>query len=131
MEGWRLGAGIRGAGEPMSVGGLVAIDGFSVLRVWAVVSASDARSCRLLLLERVTSLRSMSSRALFWLFSMLKSSDMSIELLMIFNYKCWMIETNSMLERLSSNWRGKIMPSLGGAVADQFVGPSRSCAISA
>lgn len=56
-----------GAGEPMSVGELVAIDGFDVVIAWAVVVVSDARSCRLFLLESVTCLRSMSSRALFLL----------------------------------------------------------------
>ena len=54
----------------MSVGVLVAIDGFDVVMVWAGEVGSDARACRLLLEEWVTSLRSMSSRALFLLCDM-------------------------------------------------------------
>ena len=68
MEGWTIREGGTGAGEPMSVGVLVAIDGFDVVvMVWAGESVSDARPCRLLLEEWVTTLRSMSSRALFLL----------------------------------------------------------------
>lgn len=62
MEGWNCLESATGAGEPMRVGELVAIDGFDGVMV---------SSCRLLLEERGTSLRSMSSRALFLLcFSM-------------------------------------------------------------
>ncbi len=60
------------AGEPMSVGELVAMDGFDVVVVWVIGFGSEAWSCRLLLLERVIDLRSMSSRALFLLVSMIE-----------------------------------------------------------
>ena len=53
---------------------LVATDGFDVVMVWAGESVSDARACRLLLEEWVTTLRSMSSRALFLLCDMLGCS---------------------------------------------------------
>lgn len=43
--------GVRGAGEPMSVGGLVAIDGCDVFKAWAGEPVSDAWCCRLLLEE--------------------------------------------------------------------------------
>ena len=56
------------------MGVLVAIDGFDVVMVWAGESVSDARACRLLLEEWVTTLRSMSSRALFLLCDMLGCS---------------------------------------------------------
>ena len=42
---------MTGAGEPMSVGELVAIDGFDVVVTWTRESAFDALSCRLLLEE--------------------------------------------------------------------------------
>ena len=58
----------------MSVGVLVAIDGFDV------VSISDARACRLLLEEWVTTLRSMSSRALFLLCDMLGCSEAQVRI---------------------------------------------------
>ena len=75
MEGWTIREGGTGAGEPMSVGVLVAIDGFDVVMVWAGESVSDARACRLRFEEWVTTLRSMSSRALFLLCDMLGCSE--------------------------------------------------------
>lgn len=62
--------GVRGAGEPMSVGGLVAIDGCDVFKAWAGESVSDAWCCRLLLEELVIGLCSLSSSDLFLLVSM-------------------------------------------------------------
>ena len=56
-----------GAGEPMRVGELVAIDGLDGIMAWAVGFGSGAWFCRLLLLERMIDLRSMSWRALFLL----------------------------------------------------------------
>lgn len=81
----------------MSVWGLGAIDG---VIAWAGGSVSDVPACRLLLLERVIGLRSMSSRALFLLFSILKCSDASIESLIILHDGCRVIETSPMFERL-------------------------------
>ena len=53
--------GVTGTGEPMSVGELVAIDGFA----WAGVIVSDAWPCRLLFRKWIASWLSISSRALF------------------------------------------------------------------
>ena len=80
MEGWTIREGGTGAGEPMSVGVLVAIDGFDVVMVWAGESVSDARACRLRLKEWVTTLRSMSSRALFLLCDMLGCSEAQVSI---------------------------------------------------
>lgn len=74
-EGWRLREGMMGAGEPMRVGELVALDGVDGIMGWAVGFGSGAWFCRLLLLERMIGLRSLSSRALFLLFSMTETSD--------------------------------------------------------
>lgn len=121
-----------GAGEPMRVGELVAIDGFDVVVAWAGESVSDGRCCRLFLEEGVTSLRSMSSRALFLLFSMLGCSNVPSGRLKIFDYECWMVGRTLMFESLSSNWWGTITgKSWRDWLADYFSGPSRSCAISA
>ena len=59
MEGWRLWEGDEGVGEPMSVGGLVGMDGL------------EGMFCRLLLLGWDTDPKSVSSRARFRLFVML------------------------------------------------------------
>ena len=48
------------------------MDGVGGIVVRAAVVVSDARFCRLLLLGWDTDLRSVSSRARFWLFSMLE-----------------------------------------------------------
>ena len=73
--------GVVRAGEPISVGELVAVDGFDVVVVWVIEFGSEAWSCRLLLLERAIDLRSMSSRALFLLVSMIEIAG-SVEGLM-------------------------------------------------
>lgn len=70
MEGWNSLERARGAGEPTRVGELVAIDGFDGVM---------ASSCRLLLEERGTSLRSVSSRALFLLCSMSECYDCQLK----------------------------------------------------
>lgn len=62
MEGRTISEGVVGAGEPMSVGELEAMDG--VVAFWA---GSDDWCCLLFLEEWFTSLRSLSSRALFLL----------------------------------------------------------------
>ena len=76
--------GVEGAGEPISVGGLVGIEGIVAInaRVWEFgfesesESESDALSCRLLLgWVWDVCLRSMSSRALFLIFNMFGSSE--------------------------------------------------------
>ena len=78
-----------GAGEPMRVGELVAIDGLDGIMGWAVGLGSGAWFCRLLLLERMIDLRSMSWRVLFLLFSMTETSNGLFEEFLIFNSGCW------------------------------------------
>ena len=80
---------MTGTGEPMSVGELVAIDGFDVVMAWAGVFVSDASwSCRLLFRKWIASWLSISSKALFLIFSILESDDASDERAMMLNYEC-------------------------------------------
>ena len=58
---------VMGAGEPMSVGGLVGMDGFMV---WAGESVAEDRCCRLLLGEWIGGLWLTSSKGRFLLWFM-------------------------------------------------------------
>ena len=60
---------VKGAGEPMSVAGLVGMDGFTI--VWAGESVFEERYCRLLLGEWVGGLRSIWVKGLFLLWFIL------------------------------------------------------------
>ena len=82
---------MEGAGEPMRVGGLVGMDGIVVR---AVVVVSGARFCLLLLLRWESDVRSVSSRARFWLLPMLGDCLLLIRRLMRLNCECRMIETS-------------------------------------
>ena len=70
VEGWIVREGVMGAGEPMSVGGLVVMDGVSM--VWVRESVFEDGYCRLLLGEWVGGLRSMCSNGLFLLWSIIE-----------------------------------------------------------